>query len=108
MATHKRNVVTLDNGKSIFVYNMDTNAVLPSTLVLSGKPEVSETDSGDQYRFSHAESGWFGSINADDTDRLSSVLQVKSGDIVVRVKALVTYTESDIKSAKPFAPAKAK
>lgn len=106
--TTKRVIATLDNDTSLFLYNTNVDATLPETLILAGKPEPKVTDKGSQYRFSHAESGWFASINADDEERLSAVLQLKTDDIVIRAKALVTYQERDLKGAKPFTKAKAK
>ena len=101
----KRVVATLDNGQTIFCYNQNPDARLEGKIILAGQPEAKETEAGSQYRFSNADSGWFASINATDMDRLSAVLQVKSGEIVVRINPLKTFEEKDLKGAKAFVPA---
>lgn len=107
--SYKRVPATLNNAVTIYVYNMDTSAELPKSLILSGKPETSVSQQGTvQYKFSHPSSGWFLSIAEDDTERMANVLQVASGDIAVTVSALIEVTAKDLATAKAFVPGGAK
>lgn len=102
MSNYKRVMATLSNNQSIYVYNMDVNATLTNTIVFAGQPEVN--DQG-QYKFSNAESGWFCSINSNDTDRTPVIMQIESGEILLEITPLKTFTTKDLAKAKPFVPA---
>ena len=103
----QRQLVLLPNAKAIYVYNMSLQAELPTTMVLSGQPEaVTQPDGSTVYKLNHASSGWFGSIKADDQDRLPVLRQLADGTILCQVSAPVTHTAKDFASAEPFLGAK--
>lgn len=103
----KRHLVILDNNKAIYAYNMNLQAELPASMVMSGQPEPTEQPDGSLvYKFNHPASGWFASIKADDTDRLSTVKQLDDGTILFKVTVPVTHTDKDLAKAKPFLGAK--
>ena len=107
--TFKRVVATLNNGQSIYMYNMDKEADLESSIVVSGLPEAVESSNGSmQYKLNHPKSGWFCSMGAEDTARLEALLQTEDGTLLLEIKPLKTYSVKDLKTAKPFVAGGAK
>ena len=103
----QRQLVILTNNKALFVYNMDLDAELPASMVLSGQPTpVAQADGALVYKLNHPASGWFGSIKADDSERLTALMQLPDETILLKVAVPVTHTDKDLAKAKPFLGAK--
>lgn len=102
VSAFKRVLVTLDNQQAIYIYNADNSADVSTSIILSGKPVVVEQDNGSSiYKFNSADTGWFGSIRSDDSDRMDNVMQLGE-DILIKVSPLKSYTIKDYAKATKF------
>ena len=98
---------------NINVANMADNATVPAQIILSGSDvPVANSNSVLEYRFSAPDSGWFTTIRADDTVRLSAILQNPNPEcgeyqrLAVVVKPIVSLSAKDIAGFVPFGSAK--
>ena len=98
---------------NINVANMADNATVPAQIILSGSDvPVANSNSVLEYRFSSPASGWFTTIRADDTVRLSAILQNPNPEcgeyqrLAVVVKPIVSLSAKDIAGFVPFGSAK--
>lgn len=101
-STYKRVVATLNNGKSIYVYNMDMNAALSSPVVLNGLDVISTSNNGvEVVKVSDPESGWFTSIPVADTERfvVGSTVARLDGHILARINPLKSFSVKDFDKA---------
>lgn len=102
-ANYKRVLVTLDNNQALYIYSMDMSADFDSAIVLSGKPETTtQSDGSEVYKLNHTASGWFGSVKADDTERLSQLMQLADGTILLKVSPIKSYDLKDLTKATKF------
>lgn len=103
MSKHIKLMASLANETGLYVYNMNTEATFLAPVVLNASPEPKLTPSEDEvYKFSNAESGWFASVGINDTERLSQVMQLEDGTLLLEVKPIKSYTAKDLAKAKPF------
>lgn len=101
-STYKRAVATLNNGKSIYVYNMDMSAQLSGPVVLNGLDVVTTSSNGvPVVKVSDPDSGWFTSIPTEDTERFAVGTTVArlEGHVLVRINPLKSFSVKDFDRA---------
>lgn len=91
---------SLSADTAIYVYNKSETAQLEEqVLVASIEPKTNGEYT--QYVFSNASTGFFCSINTEDTDRLPFVKELE-GKLLLKVSPLKEYSVADYNKAKPF------